>query len=40
MQLREFLDKLTKEQMMTRQNSEATQMHEMLSKVPLKIYIG
>lgn len=39
-QLREFLDKMTKEQMMTRQNSEATQMHEMLSKVPLKIYIG
>ena len=39
-QLREFLDKLTKEQMMTRQNSEATQMHEMLSKVPLKIYVG
>lgn len=39
-QLREFLDKLTKEQMMTRQNAEATQMHEMLSKVPLKIYIA
>lgn len=39
-QLREFLDKMTKEQMMTRQNAEATQMHEMLSKVPLKIYIG
>jgi hypothetical protein len=39
-QLREFLDKMTKEQMMTRQNSEATQMHEMLSKVPLKIYVG
>lgn len=39
-QLREFLDKLTKEQMMTRQNAEATQMHEMLSKVPLKIYVG
>ena len=39
-QLMEFLDKMTKEQMMTRQNSEATQMHEMLSKVPLKIYVG
>jgi hypothetical protein len=39
-QLREFLDKMTKEQMMTRQNSEATQMNEMLAKVPLKIYIG
>ena len=39
-QLREFLDKMTKEQMMTRQNSEATQMNEMLAKVPLKIYVG
>lgn len=39
-QLREFLDKLTKENMMTRQNTEATQMHEMLAKVPLKIYVG
>ena len=39
-QLREFLDKMTKEQMMTRQNAEATQMHELLGKVPLKIYIG
>lgn len=39
-QLREFLDKMTKEQMMTRQNAEATQMHEMLSKVPLKIYVA
>jgi hypothetical protein len=39
-QLREFLDKLTKEQMLTRQNAEATQMMEILSKVPLKIYVG
>ena len=39
-QLREFLDKLTKEQMLIRQGSEATQMHEILAKVPLKIYIG
>ena len=39
-QLREFLDKMTKEQMMTRQNAESTQMHEMLAKVPLKIYLG
>ena len=39
-QLREFLDKLTKENMMTRQNAEATQMNEILAKVPLKIYIG
>jgi hypothetical protein len=39
-QLREFLDKLTKEQMLTRQNTESTQMNEILAKVPLKIYVG
>ena len=39
-QLREFLDKMTREQMITRQNTEATQMNEMLAKVPLKIYLG
>jgi len=39
-QIREFLDKLTKEQMLTRQNAEATQMMEILAKVPLKIYVG
>jgi hypothetical protein len=39
-QLREFLEKLTKESMLTRQNAEATQMAEILGKVPLKIYIG
>ena len=39
-QLREFLDKLTKEQMLTRQNVEAAQMNEILAKVPLKIYVG
>jgi hypothetical protein len=39
-QLREFLDKLTKEQMMTRQNAEATQMMELLAKAPLRIYVG
>jgi hypothetical protein len=39
-QLREFLEKMTKEQMMTRQNTEATQINELLGKVPLKIYIG
>jgi len=39
-QLREFLDKLTKEQMLTRQNAEATQHMEILSKIPLKIYVG
>ena len=39
-QLREFLEKLTKEQMLTRQNTETTQMNEILAKVPLKIYVG
>ena len=39
-QLRDFLDKLTKEQMLTRQNGESTQMNEILAKVPLKIYVG
>ena len=39
-QLREFLDKMTKEAMLTRQNTEATQMSELLGKVPLKIYVG
>jgi hypothetical protein len=39
-QLREFLDKMTREQMLTRQNAEATQMNEILGKVPLKIYVG
>jgi hypothetical protein len=39
-QLREFLDKMTKEQMLTRQNAEATQMNELLAKAPLRIYVG
>ena len=39
-QLREFLGKMSKENMLTRQNVEATQMNEMLGKVPLKIYVG
>lgn len=39
-QLREFLDKLTKEQMLIRQNAESTQTNEILAKVPLKIYVG
>ena len=39
-QLKEFLDKLTKEQMLTRQNAESTQMSEILGKVPLMIYVG
>ena len=39
-QLREFLEKMTKEQMLTRQNTEATQMNEMMAKIPLRLYIG
>ena len=39
-QLREFLGKMTKEQMLTRQNVETAQMNEILAKVPLKIYVG
>tara|TARA_R110000868_G_scaffold175076_2_gene412010 strand:- start:5283 stop:6509 length:1227 start_codon:yes stop_codon:yes gene_type:complete len=39
-QLREFLEKMTREQMITRQNVEATQMMEILGKTPLKIYVG
>ena len=39
-QLREFLDKLTKESMMTRQQAENDAMNEVLSKVPTKIYVG
>ena len=39
-QLKEFLDKLTKESMMTRQQAENDAMNEILSKVPTKIYIG
>jgi len=39
-QLREFLDKLTKESMMQRQQSENESMNEILNKIPIKIYIG
>jgi hypothetical protein len=39
-QLREFLEKMTREQMMTRQNAESSQMNEILARVPLKIYLG
>jgi len=39
-QLREFLEKVTKESMMTRQQAENEAMNEILSKVPTKIYIG
>lgn len=31
---------MTREQMITRQNVEATQMMEILGKTPLKIYVG
>lgn len=39
-QLREFLGKMSRENMLTRQNTESTQMIELLAKVPLKIYVG
>ena len=39
-QLREFLEKLTKENMMIRQQAENDAMTEVLSKVPTKIYVG
>jgi len=39
-QLREFLNKMTKEQMLTRQNIESTQMNEMMAKIPLRLYVG
>jgi len=39
-QLREFLAELTKEKMLTRQQAENDAMNEILSKIPLKIYIG
>ena len=39
-QLREFLDKLTKESMMIRQQAENDAMNEVLSKIPTKIYVG
>jgi hypothetical protein len=39
-QLREFLEKMTKESMMTRQQAENDAMNEILSKIPTKIYIG
>ena len=39
-QLREFLGTMSRENMLTRQNAESTQMGEMLAKVPLKIYVG
>jgi hypothetical protein len=31
---------MTKEQMLTRQNTEATQMNEMMAKIPLRLYVG
>ena len=39
-QLRTFLAELTKEKMMARQQAENDSLNEVLSKVPLKIYIG
>jgi hypothetical protein len=39
-QLKEFLDKLTKEQMLTRQAAEDDAINSVLTKVPLKIYVG
>tara|TARA_R110002126_G_scaffold214839_1_gene361061 strand:- start:696 stop:1322 length:627 start_codon:yes stop_codon:yes gene_type:complete len=39
-QLKEFLDKLTKEKMLTRQAAEDDAINTVLSKVPLKIYVG
>ena len=37
---KEFLDKLTKEQMLTRQAAEDDAVNNVLSKVPLKVYVG
>ena len=39
-QLREFLEKMTKESMVVRQQAENDAMNVILSKVPIKIYIG
>ena len=39
-QLREFLEKMTRESMATRQQAENDAMHEVLSKIPTKIYVG
>ena len=39
-QLREFLDKLTKQEMLERQKAENDALFEILSKIPSKIYIG
>jgi hypothetical protein len=39
-ELREFLAKLTKEEMVKRQQVENDAMFEILSKIPLKIYVG
>ncbi len=39
-QLREFLEKLSKENMITRQQAENDAMNEVLSKIPTKIYVG
>jgi hypothetical protein len=39
-ELREFLALMTREKMLERQKAENDAMHEILSKVPLKLYVG
>jgi hypothetical protein len=39
-ELRDFLAQMTKDKMLERQKAENDAMHEILSKVPLKIYVG
>lgn len=39
-QLRTFLDNMTKDKMLARQQAENDSMSEVLSKIPLKIYVG
>jgi hypothetical protein len=39
-QLRAFLAEVTKEKMLARQQAENASINEVLSKIPLKIYVG
>jgi hypothetical protein len=39
-QLREFLEKMTKEQMLIRQQAENEALSQVLGKIPVKIYVG
>jgi len=39
-ELKEFLNKMTKEEMMQRQQAENESLNEILAKIPTKIYIG